>query len=143
MPVKAIVLHKMLVVDETRCHACQSCMVACSLVHEGQVIPSLACVQVQFDPFTGRQRILHCRQCKRAACARACPHGAIQLVEQGGYWALDESLCDGCGACVQACPFHAMIWSPADHRALKCDTCQGDPACVASCPNHALTWGDK
>ena len=129
-----------LVVDRERCHGCQSCMVACSLVHEGQVIPSLARIQVVLDPFRGSHLIRYCHQCSRAPCAQSCPRGAIQRVEEGGYWAVDGALCDGCGACVEACPFDAMVFDGVTNRALKCDTCQGEPACVASCPRDALAW---
>lgn len=41
------------------------------------------------------------------ACAEACIAGAIRLrAFAGGYGRpeLDSSLCDGCGACVIACP---------------------------------------
>lgn len=129
-----------LVVDSVVCHGCQSCMVACSLVHEGQVIPSLARIQVVLDPFSGSHLIRYCHQCAKAPCAQSCPRGAIQWVEEGGYWAIDDALCDGCGACVEACPFGAMVLDRVTNRALKCDTCQGEPACVASCPREALAW---
>ncbi|MBM3190995.1 MAG: 4Fe-4S dicluster domain-containing protein [Chloroflexi bacterium] len=133
-----------LAVDASLCHGCQSCMVACSLVHEGQVIPSRARIQVALDPFRGAHAIHYCHQCRRAPCAQACPNEAIRWMPDGGHWAVDEALCDGCGACVAACPFEAMLLIPATGRtparAIKCDTCEGDPACVASCPRGALIW---
>ena len=119
-------------------------MVACSLVHEGQVIPSRARIQVLINPFSGTHQVHHCRQCRRAPCARECPNQAIVWVAKGAYWAIDESLCDGCGVCVRACPFEAMSLVPRGQEvgahAVKCDTCGGDPACVASCPRGALIW---
>ncbi len=129
-----------LVVDPDLCHGCQACMVACSLVHEGRVIPSLARIQIVLDPFEGKHRILYCRQCRRAPCARACPQEAIYWVEEGGYWVVDEDLCTGCGLCVDACPFDAMRLNEEKGPAYKCDTCGGDPVCVQRCPRGALIW---
>ena len=130
-----------MVADEKLCHGCQSCMVACSLVHEGQVIPSRARIQVDVDPFTGSHAIHYCHQCLRAPCAESCPVEAIRWVE-GGYWTVDEALCIGCGSCVEACPFGAMLLMTEidEAHALKCDTCEGAPECVASCPKGALLW---
>jgi len=133
-----------LIVEARRCHGCQACMVACSLVHEGKVIPRLARIRVALDVFEGEQDIHYCHQCRRAPCANHCPQRAICWHEEG-YWAVDDSLCTGCGECVKACPFGAMMLDMRQLEggaslALKCDTCQGDPACVASCPSGALVW---
>ena len=132
-------------VDADLCHGCQSCMVSCSLVHEGQVIPSRARIQVLVDPFSGTHQIRYCHQCRRAPCARACPYQAIRQVEAGQPWTVDETLCDGCGACIVACPFEAMVLAYRGERtvAAKCDTCNGQPECVASCPKGALSWSDQ
>jgi Fe-S-cluster-containing hydrogenase component 2 len=114
-------------------------MVACSLAHEGLVIPSRARIQVVVDPFSGTHAIHYCRQCRQAACAQACPQEAISQNEDG-VWVVDAALCTGCGACVAACTFQAILLPQGCDVALKCDTCDGDPACVASCPRGALTW---
>jgi len=127
------------VVDVDRCHGCLACMVTCSLVKEGQVIPSLARVQVALDVFSAHQVIRYCHQCKRAPCAQACPRDVIRANTEQGYWEIDEALCDGCGACIDACPFEAILLHPAGY-AIKCDTCAGNPQCVASCPSGALSW---
>ena len=137
---KGVLNDARLYVNPRLCHGCQSCMVACSLVHEGQVIPSLSRIRVVLDPFGAQHQIQYCRQCQKAACAESCPHGAIRRSTVGAYWVVDEALCDGCGACVEACPFQAMVLDPTRHLALKCDTCEGEPACVESCPKGALTW---
>lgn len=55
---------------------------------------------------------------------------------------LDEDKCNGCGACVAACPMQILMI--ADGRAcpnwrydhFRCITCQN---CVATCPNTAIT----
>jgi anaerobic carbon-monoxide dehydrogenase iron sulfur subunit len=132
-----------LVVAVNRCHGCQACMVACSLVHEGQAIPSRARIQVRIDPFTGNHTIRYCHQCKRAPCARACPRDAITRADPGDPWRVDAERCDGCGECVAACPFEAIRLAPDGRGVLRCDTCDGDPACVAACPDEALTWGRR
>jgi len=130
----------MLAVDESRCQGCRACMVACSLVHEGQVIPSLARLRVILDLFLGEHKIHYCRQCGKAPCAKACPQGAIRRDGTRGYWIVDQDLCTGCGLCVEACPFEALIMHPGTAKAIICDTCDGQPECAASCPTGALTW---
>ena len=40
-----------LLVDSKKCAGCMSCMLACSLVHEGKENPSLARIQVLKEPF--------------------------------------------------------------------------------------------
>lgn len=132
-----------LIVDPDRCHACQTCMVACSLIHESRVQPSLARIQIVFDPFGGHQAIHYCHQCRRAPCARACPTDAITWHETTSCWRVDATLCDGCGACAQACPFHAIRVSPETNLAIKCDVCGGQPACAESCPTGAITWSES
>ena len=137
--VQLVVRNGTLVVDRVRCHGCQACMVACSLIHEGQAALSMARIHVRVDPLEGLHEIGYCHQCKRAPCAQACPQEAIQPTE-GGYWAVEEALCTGCGACAEACPFGAIVLSPGTALALICDTCDGEPTCVAICPSQALSW---
>ena len=103
-------------------------------------MPTLSRIQVRIDPFSGTHAILYCHQCRRAPCARSCPQGAIQQSVDADYWVVDESLCNGCGDCVAACPFEAMILDQSGGRAIKCDTCHGEPECVLSCPKGALLW---
>ncbi len=129
-----------LIVDRTHCHGCQSCMIACSLVHEGRSVPSWARIQVKLDPFGGLHDIRTCQQCQPALCAEACPQEAIQRTA-AGYWAVDEELCVGCGACVDACPFEAIVLHPQSGLAVKCDTCEGDPACPA--PGRGAAGGSR
>lgn len=52
---------------------------------------------------------------------------------------LDESRCDGCGICVDACPTHAL--SIVDEKLVRDEElCTNCSACIDHCPNEALSW---
>jgi len=42
--------------------------------------------------------------------------------------------CIGCGVCVDACPFGAIILPKNETIPIVCDLCSGDPECVRQCP---------
>ena len=76
---------------------------------------------------------IYCRQCSDPACAAACAENAIQPDPVTGIPVINGKLCISCGACVEACPFHAVFLSPYVDHAIKCDLCNGKPACVEAC----------
>jgi len=49
---------------------------------------------------------------------------------------VDEKSCTGCGACVETCPFGALVLEGDLVRIL--DSCTDCGACVSSCPSEAL-----
>ena len=61
---------------------------------------------------------------------------------------VDEELCIGCKACVEACPFGAMQFDGEKEVALMCDLCyerlqnNEEPACSLVCPTRCILWGD-
>jgi len=60
-----------LLVDIGKCQGCISCMLACSLVHEGVQNPSLSRIQIlqnSFEKFPDDLTIEQCRQCEKPAC---------------------------------------------------------------------------
>ncbi len=84
-------------------------------------------------------------------CARACPFGAVTMVE--GFPFIDPSACVGCGKCVRACPkkiielipLNARVWIPCSTKdpgkqvkevcEAGCISCK---MCVKACPANAV-----
>ncbi len=150
-----------LVVDTKKCQGCLTCILACSLAHEGEANLSLARIQVLQNPFAKFPNDLsqqQCRQCKKPACLAACPTGALHVdAENGNVRTVDISKCNGCKACVQACPYDPgrAIWNFVESHAQKCDLCgntphwseqggvKGKQACVEMCPMKAIAFREK
>jgi protein NrfC len=147
-----------LLVDTKKCQGCMSCMLACSLVHEGEENLSLARIQIIQNPFGKFPEDLtveQCRQCVDPACVEACPEEALQIdTEHGNVRRVDLEKCIGCLSCVEACPFEPSraIWNPEENYAQICDLClnaqfwdetggpDGKQACVELCPVAAIKF---
>ena len=122
-------------VRQKACNACMSCQIYCVMVKEHVCAPRRARVQVELDPFDARHRIHLCRQCEKAACAEACPEGAITLSEDGSYWAIDYARCTLCRECVEACPFEALEMDRNTGAIIVDeDECDGCGLCEEACP---------
>lgn len=93
-----------LLVDVKKCQGCLSCMLACSLVHEGKESLSLSRIQVLQNPFMGFPgdiKLAQCRQCVEPACIEACPTGALYTDEKhGNIRIVNQEKCIGCQSCV-------------------------------------------
>ena len=153
-----------LLVDIEKCQGCLSCMLACSLIHEGVESLSLSRIQIvqnSFASFPDDLTIEQCRQCVDPACV-ACPTGALAAdAEHGQVRMVDKEKCIGCGLCFDACPFTPSRAFLAPDRVYddelksrKCDLCANAPyhwdqagggpdgkqACVAICPVGAIAF---
>jgi protein NrfC len=152
-----------LVYDSKKCSGCCSCMLACSLVHEGESNLNLSRIQIVQDPLLGFPEDIDiniCRQCVYPVCVEACPTGACHVdTEHGNVRLIDETRCLGskCRQCFNACPFRPsrVIWNFEKNVATKCDLCLNTPfwktkggpggtqACVQACAFKALKFVDK
>jgi Fe-S-cluster-containing hydrogenase component 2 len=121
------------------CAGCRTCLMVCSLYHDGVCSPELARIQViapirkifEVEAYT-------CKQCEGPECLWACPvEGALYIDETTGARVIDPEKCIGCQLCLQACPQYpnSPIRYDAERKiCLKCDLCGGDPLCVKFCP---------
>ena len=147
---------KYLVYDSRNCAGCLGCVLACSLVHDGETSLSLSRIQVHRAVLNKYPSDLHqnvCRQCPVPLCVDACPTGACHVsAENGNIRMIDEAKCIGCQMCLNSCPQlpHRVIWDPKKKKCTKCDMCintpfynkkggpDGTQACVEACPANAL-----
>jgi len=125
--------------QQTKCSNCLSCVVVCSERHTGTSAPSRARIRILVDLLTDNVvTAQYCRQCADAPCAEVCPEEAITFGGTMRAWLVDEKKCVACGACVDACPYQAIVVDPVTDTAAKCDLCDGLVRCVEICPTQAL-----
>jgi anaerobic carbon-monoxide dehydrogenase iron sulfur subunit len=138
----SVVVHK-----KTLCRACRICELICSATHDGACGAHLSRIHIVSDDFGFSFPATICAQCKSAECHGACPRAdrALCIDRDTGTRYIDESECDGCGSCAEACPLpRSPIWSKRAGEAavfFKCDLCrdiEGGPQCVEMCPWDAL-----
>ena len=67
-----------------------------------------------------------CHDCVAQPCMVSCPRGAIRRA--GDHAQIDPTLCVNCGICMNACPFHAIVYVPVP--------------CEEACPVNAISEGD-
>jgi carbon-monoxide dehydrogenase iron sulfur subunit len=119
------------------CSGCETCQLMCSLQHTGAFNPKKSRIKV-VPLSVGITIPITCQQCEDPRCQRACPEKAIVRHKKLNLVVVDEKKCNGCAACIGACPFGIMAYDPEKKKAVKCDLCGGDPACVKYCPSKVL-----
>ena len=150
----------LLVANRAKCTGCQRCEINCTLANDGDAHPYMARIRVRQNVNFGDQGPTDdykhgdgffglwgfkpdtCKQCADPACVNVCPMKAISADPVTGARVIDEDKCVGCGACVNACPWHMPRVDVEKHKSTKCISCG---ACVAGCPTSALRmipWED-
>lgn len=132
--------HQFIVCDPDKCVGCQMCEFACSLTKHGSINPLLSRIRnVRIYPIT--MMSVTCRFCEDAPCVIACPRKALSQDLEAGIIHIDEDACDGCGWCIEACDFGAIVLNPATKLVEICDLCpdEDELPCVKFCAKEALS----
>jgi len=127
--------------DPTKCIGCRMCEYVCSATKKGVIDPAFSRIRVvRIEPIT--MTAVACRLCADAPCVLACPRNALARSEKNGIILVDDDKCDGCGWCIEACDFGAVVLNPATNKVEICNLCEDKedgPQCVKFCPKEALS----
>jgi len=158
--------------DTTVCIGCKACQVACK---EWNQLPAIAggantlsgqsydntrrldgenwrhvkfIEQFSPDRQTARWLLMSdvCKHCVQAGCLEVCPTGAIIRTEFDTV-VIQADVCNGCRACIAACPFGVIEINPVTKTAQKCTLCYDrlqlgmTPACAQACPTQSIQFG--
>ena len=125
--------------DPELCTGCQICEMVCSAEKEGVFHPELSRIHsVRIDQVM--MISIACRFCEQAPCINACPREALTMDEVNNVIRIDKVRCTGCGWCIEACDFGAIVLNHSTKSVVICDLCEGlpQPKCVELCPKQAL-----
>jgi formate dehydrogenase iron-sulfur subunit len=87
-----------------------------------------------------------CKHCVQAGCLDVCPTGAIIRTEFDTV-VIQSDVCNGCRACIAACPFGVIDINESAGTAQKCTLCYDrisvglEPACSKACPTDSIQFG--
>lgn len=125
--------------DPERCTGCQICELACSTEKNGDFNAEVSRIHlVLVSPASAVS--IACRFCENTPCISACPREALKMDEAANVIRLDKMRCTGCGWCIEACDFGAIVMDRSTKSVVICDLCEGrsQPKCVEFCSKQAL-----
>lgn len=132
-----------LLVDAARCTGCVSCVLACSVAHDGVYSYEGARIRIVKDAERATATPRVCIQCDAAPCIPACPVGALSRDDGTGAIYLSVNLCIHCRRCAVVCPFDGIHWNETEGIPVICDLCGGEPECVLFCRfPQAIRYGE-
>lgn len=126
--------------DPDKCTGCRICEFVCSAAKEGRFHVELSRIRVA-QPTPALVMSIACRFCENAPCIAACPRDALSMNEETHVLSIDKARCAGCGWCIEACDFGAIVLDGSTKSVVICDLCLGlpEPRCVEMCPKDALS----
>lgn len=155
---------KVITCDVSKCNGCYTCQTACKDEHVdndwtpyAKPQPEIGQFWVELKEYIGgtvpkvKSHYVpeFCNHCDRPACKDACKQSAISKRDDG-IVILEPELCNGCGDCIDACPYDAIYKNDELSICQKCTSCAhlldaGEklPRCVEACPVDALDFGEK
>jgi Fe-S-cluster-containing dehydrogenase component len=126
------------------CIGCKACEIACR--NENGTTGSVLwrkVTKVSPDQFLSNS----CNHCSSPECFRVCPEHAF-IKRHDGIVLIESGLCNGCGLCVDACPYEAPQFDYETQKVSKCQMCYQrqdkglPPACVEACTTLSLQVTD-
>ena len=125
--------------EMSKCIGCFTCMNVCAAFNHKSHSLTKSSIHIKTSGgLSGRFVASVCHACREAACAEACPTGALKQKPGGGV-ILDESLCMGCKRCVSACGAFAVGFDKQKNIPIICRHCG---VCAFYCPHKCLTMED-
>ncbi|HET7089451.1 MAG TPA: 4Fe-4S dicluster domain-containing protein [Anaerolineae bacterium] len=88
-----------------------------------------------------------CKHCVQAGCLEVCPTHALRRTDLGNV-VVDQDVCNGCRACVAACPYGVISYSTRTGTVHKCTLCDDrihnglETACAKACPTDSIVFGE-
>jgi carbon-monoxide dehydrogenase iron sulfur subunit len=128
---------KFIAADLEKCTGCGVCELVCALKRENVYNPQRSRIKI-LRLYRLVNISIVCRLCENAPCITACPLDCLTQSEKTSVIMVDEDKCDGCGWCIKACPYGAIVLNPEKETVMICDLCDGEPQCVEWCPEEAL-----
>ena len=88
-----------------------------------------------------------CKHCAEAGCLEVCPTHSLMRTDLGNV-VVQQDVCNGCRACIPACPFGVISYNKSTGRVNKCTLCDDrihnglETACAKACPTSSILFGE-